>query len=253
MKAFFFGFFGIVFGIFVILFFIYVWFRSMLNRYGWKGKSLLNIYQEAKRTNDQNKIKHKQVSGMTHVLLPRILRDFPDFQETEFYVQTEKCIRVILKSIEEKKTDCLQEEMFFLLREKMALQISDLCDAGIERFYDDIIFHKHAIKSYKNVKGVIELKVSSSLEYYYIEKKDGKVLISDQYKKQTRFTTTYVYVYDVQKAGFDARVLGITCPSCGGPLSNLKEKACPYCQSGIHIQVANLTKCWKVIDLKEDY
>lgn len=253
MKTFFIGFLGVIVGVIVFLLFLYGIIRFILNRCGFQGKTFRSLYHEIKTAEMMEKSRHKQVSGMNRVILPVILRDFKDFQEGEFYGKAERAIRVILGAIEEKDVKGLQEDDYLLIRDKIALQIDDLSKTKVEKRYDDIIFHKHAIKSYKNSKGVIKLEVSSSLEYYYKEQKDGKILVSDEYKKQTRYTTIFIYIYDTKKAGFDVRVLGVTCPSCGGPLSNLQATSCPYCQSGIHFQVANLEKCWKVIDLKEDY
>jgi len=253
VKAFLTGFLGVITGIFVFLLLLYFLVRWILNQHGFRGKSFRNLYREIKNAEMKEKNRHKQVSGMSSVLLPMILRDFKDFQEQEFYQKAEETIRAILDGIEKRDDQELSSDDYLLIREKIALQIADLLENNVEKRYDDIIFHKHAIKSYKNLKGMIKLEVSSSLEYYYEEKRKGKVIVSSRYKKQTRYTTTFVYVYDTKKAGFDFQVLGITCPSCGGPLSDLKSKKCPYCQSGIHFQVSSLVKCWKVIDLKEDY
>lgn len=252
MKAFLIGFLGVIVGIFVFLLFLYLLIRSIMNRCGFRGKSFWSLYQEIKNVEARERTKHKQVSSMNRVLLPVILRDFKEFDENVFYQKTEETIRTVLDGIEKRNDKNLRNDDYLLIREKLSLQIQDLLENNTEKRYDDIIFHKHAIKSYKNLKGMVKLEVSSSLEYYYEEKKNGKIVVPGKYKKQTRYTTTFVYVYDTKKAGFDFQVLGVTCPSCGGPLSDLKAKKCPYCQSGIHFQVANLVKSWKVIDLKED-
>jgi len=253
MKTFLIGFLGVIIGIFVFLLLLYLLVRSIMNRCGFRGKSFRSLYQDIKEAEAKERSRHKQVSSMNGVLLSVILKDFKDFDETAFYQKTEETIRTVLDGIEKKNDKNLKDDDYLLIREKISLQIQDLLENRIEKRYDDIIFHKHAIKSYKNLKGMIKLEVSSSLEYYYEEKRNGKVIVPSNYKKQTRYTTTFVYVYDTKKAGFDFQVLGITCPSCGGPLSDLKAKKCPYCQSGIHFQVANLVKSWKVINLKEDY
>ncbi len=252
MKAFLIGFLGVIFGIFFLIFLLYLLIRFILNKTGFRGKRLYDLYKEIKEAESRNIEKHKQVSNLNSVLLPSILRDFEDFNEKEFYTKTEETIRIILDSLERKEKKNLEKDDYLLIREKLFLQIDDLLENNIQKRYDDIIFHKHAIKSYKNLKGMIKLEVSSSLEYYYEEKRDGAVVVPSKYKKQTRYTTTFVYVYDTKQAGFDFRILGITCPSCGGPISNLRAKKCSYCQSGIHFQVASLAKSWKVIDLKED-
>ena len=252
MKAFLIGFLGVIFGILFILFLLYLLIRFLLNKTGFRGMSLCDLYKEIKTAESRNKEKHKQVSNLNSILLPSILKDFEDFNEKEFYIKTEEAIRTVLDALERKEKKNLEKDDYLLIRENIYLQIDDLLENNIQKRYDDIIFHKHAIKSYKNLKGMIKLEVSSSLEYYYEEKKEEVVVISSKYKKQTRYTTTFVYIYDTRQAGFDFRVLGITCPSCGGPISNLKAKKCPYCQSGIHFQVASFTKSWKVISLKED-
>lgn len=252
MKTLIISFLGIVLGIIFVIFLIYLWFRMMLNKYGFKNKKLCQIYEEAKRQEKLNNKKPKQVSGMTSILKPKILEDFKDFQEEEFYSQTEKCIRTVLKSIEEKESSYLESDEYILIRDKIFFQIENLKDANISKHYGDINFHKHGIKSYENKNGIIKLVISSSLEYYYEESKNLKKIISTEEKKQTRYLTTFVYIYDVKKAGFDMRVLGLTCPSCGGPIESLEKKTCPYCKSGIHFQIASLVKCFKIIDVKED-
>ncbi len=252
MKTLIISFLGVVLGILFIIFLIYLWFRMMLNKYGFKNKNLRQIYEEAKRQEKLNNKKPKQVSGMTPILKPKILEDFKDFQEEEFYNQTEKQIRAILKSIEEKESKYLDSDEYMLIREKILLQIENLKETNVEKHYGDIVFHKHGIKSYENKNGIMKLVISSSLEYYYKELKNGKIIFSSEEKRQTRYLTTFVYIYDVKKAGFDMRVLGLTCPSCGGPIESLEKKSCPYCKSGIYFQIASLVKCFKIIDVKED-
>ena len=41
---------------------------------------------------------------------------------------------------------------------------------------NDIIFHKHAIKSYQKSKGMVKLEISTALEYYYEKRESNKVL-----------------------------------------------------------------------------
>lgn len=252
-MAFVYGLLGVIIGFFVILLVIYLILRSALNKAGFNGRSLIDIYNEAKNIEREEKLRNKQVSGMTKLLLPIILKDFPDFNEKEFYMLAEVSIRSILNSIEEKNDKYLKSDDYSLIREKIKLQITDLIDNDISYKYDDIVFHKHAIKSYTKEKGIATLVISSSLEYYYTVTKDSKVIKSDEYKRQTRYQTTFIYIYDVKKAGFDIGILGINCPNCGSPINSLEQKCCSYCKSGLNIQVANLLKCWKIIEYKEDY
>lgn len=253
IMAFIYGLLGVIAGFFVILLLLYIFIRNMLDKTGFHGKSLKTIYNEIKKSEHEEKLRNKQVSGMTKILLPVILKDFPDFNEKQFYMLAESSIRSILMAIEKKDNKYLKSDDYSLIREKISLQIADLIDNNITYKYDDIIFHKHAIKSYKKEKGIATLVISSSLEYYYKVINNSSVTYSNDYKKQTRYQITFIYIYDVKRAGFDIGILGINCPNCGSPINSLEQKSCSYCKSGLNIQVANLLKCWKIIEYKEDY
>ena len=253
MKAFLFGFLGVLLAFVVIIILIYSFVRYILNKYGFAGKSLLSIYRESKQAGEQEKQRVKNLSGMTKVLLPIINEDFDDFDERHFYLLVEKCLRNILLALENKDYKYLKDKELNVIRQKIELQIEDLKENDISYKYDDIIFHKHAIKSYRKEKGVAIITISSAVEYYYTESKNNKIIKKDDYKKQTRYTTSFAYIVDSEAAGFDIDVLGISCPNCGSPVTSFKQKNCDYCKSVLNIRVADLLKCWKIIDYKEDY
>ncbi len=253
ITGFLFGFLGVIFGIIFLISIVYLIIRNLLNKYGFSGRSIKSIYDEAKRIEMEDKERHKQVSGMTKVLLPEIQRDFKDFDEKEIYVLVEKSLRAIFNAIENEDMSYLKSDDFNIIREKVQNQINDLQSNNISYRYDDVVFHKHAIKSYRCQKDVATIEISSSLEYYYSKRKDNKELSHDEIKKQTRYTTTLVYIIDNTKTGFDINVLGLHCPNCGSPITSLKQSKCSYCNSAINIQIASLLKCWKIINYKEDY
>lgn len=247
------GFLGIVIGFLVIVLLIYLFIRSMLNKFGFLGKSMKSIYNEAKEAEALEKRRHKQVMGMTSVYLPEIQRQFKNFNENEIYVLVEKCLRAIFNALENKDLSYLEGDDFNIIREKIHSQIIDLQDNNIYYTYDDVIFHKHAIKSFRREKDVATIEISTSLEYYYNKRKDNKDISHDNVKKQTRYTTQLVYIIDNTKTGFDINILGINCPNCGSPVESLQQTQCSYCKGALNIQVASLLKCWKIINYKEDY
>lgn len=253
MKIFLFVLLGTLSAFLIIIFLIYLLLRFTLNKFGFQGKGLFALYQESKRINEVEKQRIKNISGMTKVILPVILEDFPEFNENHFYLLVEKSLRNIFLALEKKQQKYLDDEDLNIIKQKLQLQIEDLKENHISYKFDDIIFHKHAIKSYKKEKGMVILTISSSLEYYYEEKKGNKIIKQDEYKKQTRYTTKFVYIVDSKQAGFDLNVLGLNCPNCGSPVTKLTDYNCAYCNAVLNIQVANLLKCWKIIDYKEDY
>lgn len=248
------GFLGIVVGFFFILFLLVIEIKLLLRKYGFSNTSLLGLYKESKEALEKEKRRPKQVSGMTKVLLPEVLRDFKDFNLETFYLQVEKTVLDLFNSIEKKDITKLERSNDYnLLLEKVRFFIQDLKDNEKSYSFKDVSFHKHAIKSYTYNEGMATLSISTSLEYYYEEKIKNEVVVSDDVKRQTRFTTELVYIFDSKKAGFDIRVLGLECPNCGAAVDSLKRKKCRYCHTELEIQIANLLKCWKIVNVKDDY
>lgn len=244
---------GVILGFLIVIGLIYLLIRSLMNKFGFGDKSLMSLYKETQEAAALEKTRHKQVSGMTKMLLPEVQRDFKDFNEKEIYLLVEKSLRAIFNALENENIDYLKDDDFNLIRQKINDQITDLQTNNVSYKYDDVIFHKHAIKSYKKQKDVATLEISTSLEYYYNKRKDNKDISHDNVKKQTRYTTQLVYIIDNTKTRFDIDILGLHCPNCGSPVQSLQDEKCSYCKGAINIQVASLLKCWKIINYKEDY
>lgn len=249
-MSFVYGFLGVIFGIIILLVILYIFIVIKLRKMGFQGKSLGSIKEEIEELNDSFP---KQVSGMTPVYLPQILEDFPNFNLEEIYLLVEKSIRSILNSIENKDIKILEDKDFNLINKKLKLQLEDLINSDILYSYDDIIFHKHAIKSYSFKNGIATLEIASSLEYYYKKIKDGvEISKNNKKKKQARFITKYVYIVDSNAYEKDINVYGLNCPNCGAVVHSLRKKTCSYCKTGLNIQVVDLLKCWKLIECKDN-
>jgi endogenous inhibitor of DNA gyrase (YacG/DUF329 family) len=138
-----------------------------------------------------------------------------------------------------------------LIKEKLNQQINDMKNNKMSVKYDDVKFHRHALKYYKNKDGVLNISVSTSIEYYYKKECSGKILDDySEYKKQTLYTTEYIYVYDINRVGKNQSLIGINCPNCGAPVKELGNKVCRYCNSGL--EDINL-KSWNIALFKEEY
>lgn len=170
------GFLGIIFGLIFIIALIYIIIVIKLRKFGFKSYRLSQIKKEIEEIQDS---KPKQVSGMTEIYLPQILKDFPDFNINQIYLLVEQSIRKILNSIEDKNITILEDKDLNLINKKLKLQLEDLIKNDISYTYDDIVFHKHAIKNYSYKNGIATLDISSSVEYYYKKEKEGKRLTQD--------------------------------------------------------------------------
>ena len=248
-MAFLLGFLGVVFGLLLLIFIMYAFVVYKFNQMGFKGWNLFKIKEEIE--NNANN-KPRQLGGMTNLLLPQILKDFPDFDIEHLYLLTEKSIHNILNAVETKDFSILSDKDFNLINKKLKHRLEDLLNSDIMYKYDDIIFHKHAINRYYKHGGIATIEVSTSLEYFYQKIQNGKSIGNDKVKKQVRYSSKFVYIVDGDAYKKDFNVYGINCPNCGAVIPSLELKTCRYCSSGLNIQVVNLLKCWKLIDCKEN-
>ena len=97
--------------------------------------------------------------------------------------------------------------------------------------------------------GKATVTISSTLEYYYSDDSKKSKKFADL-KRQTRYTTQFVYVYDETKFKYNQMAHTISCPNCGAPLGKLGEGNCQYC--GTYIKPINL-KGWYMVSYSEDY
>ena len=190
----------------------------------------------------------KSVSGMTKLLEPIILRDFPDFNKEVLYQKVEDNLNGIFRALEKKDlTELEKKEDFILLENGIKEKIEDLKEQDITLSFSGVDFHGHAIKAYDKKEGMATITISSALEYFYQNSKMKNEFAN--VKKQTRYVTKFVYVYDESKVGGEDAVLVIRCPNCGAPLRGLGKIRCTYC--GSDVDPINL-KAWKMVEYKED-
>ncbi len=193
----------------------------------------------------------KNVTGMTSIYEPLILKDFPDFNKEMLYNKVETSLKAIFNSLESKKIS--ETSDLEIIHDTLEEQIEDLKSRKLDVRYDDVKFHRHAIKGYKKANGIATIITSSTLEYYYKGEKNKSYINN---KKQTRYTCEFVYAYDSnllkenKDLNLDANVFVVNCPNCGAPLNNISEKMCIYC--GSKINDVNM-KIWKICSYSEDY
>lgn len=242
---------GVLIGVLTFLSLVYLMlkrkFKDYISQFGYVDfKSLI---EDIKKGDIESKMTPKHVTGMTKLLIPKIINDFPNFSETELYNKVETSLLLVFESLEKKELKSNDE--LVLLRDKLKEQISDYRSAKIDVKYDDVKFHRHALKYYKKDEGALNITISSALEYYYKKSVNGKIIDDySEYKKQTRYTTEFIYIYNPDKIVRTKSLIGINCPNCGAPVKKLGLKKCSYCGSGL--EDINL-KSWHISLYKEDY
>ena len=239
---------GILAAIFIIIMVIYIKVRGIVGPAG--TKELAKAASAAKDIEKQEYTREKNVSGMTKVLEPAILRDFNDFNKDFLFSKVEKNLVKIFTALEEKSVEDIRNDndliyMYSAIRDK----IQDLKNDNVNVKYDDVKFNRHAIKDYSKTAGKATITISSTLEYYY-DDGGSKSKKFNGLKKQTRYTTQFVYVYDETQFKYNQKTYMVSCPNCGAPLRKLNEGNCEYC--GTYVKSINL-RHWYMVSYSEDY
>jgi len=242
------GFAGIILAIVIIILIIYIKVKEIVGTRNMK--ELKNAISNVSNLKKEEYAREKNVKGMTKLLEPEIIRDFPEFNKDLIFSVCESNLRKIFNSIEALDATSINNDgEFIYLREKINQQIEDMKSNNMKEKFDNIEFNRHAIMAYNKNNGKATIKISTTLSYYYKTNRTDKKSYED-IKKQTRYTSEFVYVYDERKFEKNQVTFSVLCPNCGAPLRGLKSKFCEYC--GNHIEKINL-KIWKMSSYKEDY
>ena len=173
----------------------------------------------------------KSVSAMTGLYLPKIKRDFPEFQYDEMKVRAENALTSYLLAIDGMSVGFLKEGGQEL-KDKLEMHMNMLKASGKREHFKNIKLHRTEISDYRKRNGRCIITFQSSVQYYYtMETEDGRVLEGRKdLLTQSRYNTDVIYIQDrglvEEERDFS---LGLNCPNCGAPVSGLGSKVCEYC------------------------
>ena len=219
----------IVFIVFVLFFYFYIRIRirTILNQAGFSGMNLKDVIEEA-RLEDQEM--PKSLASMDRIYLKQILKDFPSIHIDELRRKAETIIMNCFQAVSLKDTSSLKGKMKSF-SENMINEYS-----GKDVKFNQFKIHNTVISKYYKNKGVATICFSSSFEYFLDV--DGK-----SSKTQDRARVEFIYVIDETKVSHEVSVLGIHCPNCGSPITNLGEKQCSYCGSAVLEIISKVFTC----------
>lgn len=242
------GLFGILLAIAIIVFIIYQKIKASVGSANMK--SLMNAMANAQSLEREEYTREKNVRGMTNLLEEEILRDFPDFNKNLIFSTCNDNLRKIFNALELKNyAEIENDDNLVFLRKTIKEQIRDMQSNNIQEKYDNIEFNRNAISAYSKKNGKSTIQLSTTVSYYYKTNRKDKTTFADV-KKQTRYTTEFVYVYDETEFDDSQVSFSVHCPNCGAPLTNLETFCCEYCST--HIEPINI-RVWKMTSYKEDY
>lgn len=178
----------------------------------------------------------KNVSSGTAIFLPQIMRDFPEFHLEEMKRKVEEIIFAYLLSIDEQKEDLLdREDVTSELKNKLNMKIRALQSSNSCERYEQIKIHRTEIHRYRKERGRTSIIFQSAVGHINYLEKNGKVIRGRKERlTQNRYNVELCYIQD-RKVVESAEDTGYSlhCPNCGGVISALGNKECPYCGSGV--------------------
>lgn len=236
---------AIIFVVFIILFVTVIRKIMHISR---KAKQVTNSVKEVskavygtddivegfKRQQFEQSLTPRSVSNMSGVYLPKIQKDFPEFHYDEMRERAKNVLTSYLFSIDESDPSKLSEGNDEL-KNALIMHLQLLNDRHYEEHYERMKIHKCEISDYVKKDGRCTITFQAAIQYYYYITQGGDIKTGrkDQLK-QSKYELELVYIQDrdfIKETGNSA--LGITCPNCAAPISNLGAKHCIYCGSPI--------------------
>lgn len=194
----------------------------------------------------------KSVSAMTSVCLPRIKRDFPDFSYDEMKAKANNVLTSYLLGLSTLSAAALTEGNSEL-KNKLQNEIQIWKSKDKAPHFDSIKIHRTEISNYTKRAGRCIITFQSSVQYHqYVTDHEGHVVSGNKDALfQSKYDTDLVYIQDrklLEDAHLGNDSLGVNCPNCGAPITNLGAKYCEFCGTGV---VEINIHAWQFDDVRE--
>lgn len=208
-----------------------------------------NIAEGIKRQNFEASITPRNISNMTSVYLPQIQKDFPEFHYDEMRERAKNVLTSYLYCIDNGDPSKLSEGTQEL-KNAIVMHLQLLNDRNYEEHFERMKIHKCELSKYIKKDGRCTVTFQASIQYYhYILEGDKMKTGRKDQLTQSKYEINLVYIQDrdmIEKAGEAS--LGLTCPNCAAPISNLGAKHCIYC--GTPVVEFNI-HAWNFASIKE--
>ncbi len=194
-----------------------------------------SMLQMAQQMSDEATETPLSVSGMTRLALPRITKDFPDFEYEEMRNRTNQMLTSYLRAVT-SRDESLLEDCSSELKAQLQAQVQAARDRDLREHFESIHIHQTEISQYQKTSGRCIITFQTALEcYHYLADNNGNVVEGEKSKKyQTKFDTELIYIQDRDKVeNMASSAIGVNCPNCGAPLTSLGAKKCQYCGSPV--------------------
>lgn len=205
--------------------------RNKIRRFSKEMLGTANLIEGLKDIDVTNSNTPKSLNAMTSLYLPKIKKDFPEFQYDETVTRANNVLTEYLLGIDSMNPGSLSEGSFEL-KEKLNNAITVLRGEGCREQYRSIKIHRTEISNYRKADGRCIITFQMAIQYYYTKTDENGTLLAgnNDMLTQDRREVDLIYIQDRDKiANEHDYALGTNCPNCGAPLEGLGAKICQYC------------------------
>lgn len=219
-----------------------------------------SVAKEAFGTSDLRKAKRmieeqyehtpKSVSAQTSFRMPQINRDFPDFSFDQMKSRVNSAITSYLAACDASDANLFKDGSDEL-KSYLDSHIKLLKENHQDEHFENVKLHQTEICDYKKSGGTCTVVFQTSLQArYFVTNDKGKVVKGTNVATtQTRYKTELVYVQDSSiMEQSTKRGIGLVCPNCAAPITNLGIKKCEYCGTTI---IEWNVKVWEIGNIVE--
>lgn len=226
---------AIIAGLAIIILAIFLYLRFKVRKFSQEAFGTKDITKAVKDI-EKSSESARSIHGMTDIYLPQIHKDFPDFDYDVFKGRVEGVLKSYFAAITSRDVDRLTSDCSTSLKNSVIGIIGELEANNYKREIKDITIHQTEIARYIKDGSTVTILFNTAVGHYDVTRdQNGKVVAgSDEKKEQTVYDVALVYAQDVAKmSSYNADAMGINCPNCGAPITNLGHKFCEYCGTGI--------------------
>ncbi len=219
----------------VVILVIFLYIRGKVRRFSREAFGTSDIVKAAKEI-EKSSESARAIHGMTDIYLPQIQKDFPEFDYEVFVGRVEGVLKSYFAAITARDVSKLTSDCSDSMKNTTLGIIRNLEANQLTRKISDVTIHQTEIARYEKDGKTVTILFNTSVGHYDVTRNEqGKIVSgSEEKKRQTVYDVALVYAQDVAKmSSYNATALGINCPNCGAPVTNLGNKFCEYCGTGI--------------------
>lgn len=170
----------------------------------------------------------RSLSSMEQFLIPKIMKDFPEYNNTVILDRVKKDAKLYYESAKAGRA---------LYTAGISNALRDRLDGTLSKtVVGEIFVHKAVLHAYDSISRDRAITFQAAAKYRSLHNET----------KQCRLTLKYLAAYS---DNIESDIRDFNCPNCGAPIPSLGEKVCLYCGTALKVS-AGLR--WVLVDITED-